>query len=59
MKCFGKYGGIDMTIVEEYLNQSFIFKYCVIVEQAIKLLRIVLSIYDFSVGEFPGCDRIT
>ena len=25
------------------------------VEQAIKLLTIVLSIYEFSVGEFPGC----
>ena len=24
------------------------------VEQAIKLLTIVLSIYEFSVGEFPG-----
>ena len=29
------------------------------VEQAIKLLTIVLSIYEFAVGEFPGCALIT
>ena len=29
------------------------------VEQAIKLLTIVLSIYEFAVGEFPGRARIT
>ena len=29
------------------------------VEQAIKLLTIVLSIYEFDVGELPGRDRIT
>ena len=27
------------------------------VEQEIKLLMIVLSIYEFAVGEFPGRDR--
>ena len=27
------------------------------VEQEIKLLTIVLSVYEFAVGEFPGRDR--
>ena len=31
----------------------------VFVEQAIKLLTIVLSIYKFSEGEFRGCAQIT